>query len=147
MSREQYCDRSPAAPQRGAIALLALLILLAASLTLTTGLSLRGITNLQSVSTLREGEEAFSGADGCVMEALRRLRDNSAYQGGTWTLGWVRCLVTVTDEGGGQRTIRAAATVGRSTRRIRAVAQVGSVVLSGRTVRSLSLSVWEETTD
>lgn len=144
MSRALYCDRC-ATSEQGAIALLTVLILMAGSLAIVTGLSLRGIGNLQAVDTHRRGEETFPGTEGCVAEALRRLRDNAGYAGGTLSVGTTTCTVTVTDDGGGQRTIRSAATLGTTTRHIRAVAQVGTVVLSGRTVGTLTLTSWEET--
>lgn len=131
----------------GAIALLAILILMAGALIVTTGLSLRGIGNLQAANILRRGAETAPGADGCVAEALRRLRDASSYQGGTLSIGATTCTVTVTDDGGGQRTIRATATLQNASRHVRAVARVGTTVLSGRTVSTLTLTAWDETTD
>ncbi|TSC64428.1 MAG: Uncharacterized protein G01um1014106_123 [Parcubacteria group bacterium Gr01-1014_106] len=137
--------RSP--QSEGAIALLAMVILMAATLAITAGLSLRGLTQLTTVDTVHRGEEAFAGADGCVAEALRRLRDNSAYAGGTVLIGNTSCTTTVTDTGGGQRTIQSAAIQGSITRHIRAVVQLGTVILSGRTVNTRTLTSWEETTE
>lgn len=130
----------------GAIALLSLLILMGASLVIVTGLSLRGLTNLEAADITHRGEEAFGGADGCVTEALRRLRDNSAYAGGTVTIGNTVCTITVTDNGGGQRTIQASATRGAVTRHVRAIAQLSTVTLSGRAINVWTLTSWEETT-
>lgn len=142
MPSEQSCDK-----QQGAIALLTVLILMAASLVIIAGLSLRGIHSLTAVDIFRRGEEVGGGADGCAEEALRRLRDNAGYTGGTVTLGGTACTISVTDDGGGQRTIRVAGTRADVTRHLRVLAQVGTVVLSGRTVGTLTLTSWEETTD
>lgn len=131
--------------EEGAIALLAMLILMAAALVITAGLSLRGLGNLQAVDLSHRGEEVFGGADGCVAEALRRLRDDSSYAGGTVTVGNTFCTITVTDDGGGQRTIRSAAARGTITRHVRALVQLGTVVLSGRTINTRILTLWEET--
>lgn len=131
----------------GAVALLSLLILMGASLVIVTGLSLRGLTNLEAADIAHRGEEAFGGADGCVTEALRRLRDDSAYAGGTVTIGNTVCTMTVTDDGGGQRTIRASATRGAVTRHVRAIAQLSTVTLSGRAINVWALTSWEETTE
>lgn len=130
--------------ERGAVALLAMLILMAAALTITAGLSLRGLGNLQAVDVSHRGEETFVGADGCVNETLLRLRNDSAYRGVTMTIV-VPCVTTVTDNGGGQRTIHSVGTQQNITRHVRAIAQLGTVVLSGRTVNTRSVTLWEET--
>lgn len=129
----------------GAIALLAMLILMAAALTITAGLSLRGLGNLQAVDASHRGEESFNGADACVSEALRRLRDSGAYAGGTVLVGNTTCTVTVTDDGGGQRTIHSAATRDATTRHVRAIVRLGTTVLSGRTINTRTVTWWEET--
>lgn len=147
MSRELSSGSASVVPERGAIALLTILILMAASLVMVSGLSLRGIHGLTIGDTYRRGDEAGGAADGCVDEALRRLRDSASYAGGAVTIGSTTCALTVTDGGGGQRIIHAAATRDSITRHVRAVAQVSSVVLSGRTVGSLTLTTWEETTE
>lgn len=131
----------------GAIALMAVLILMAAALVIATGLALRGIGSLQAVDATRQGEEAFAGADACLAEGLVRLRNDSAYTGGTLSVGSATCTVSVTDDGGGQRTLRTSGVRRQSTRRVQGTAQVGSVVLSGRTVGTLSLTSWQETTE
>lgn len=131
----------------GAIALLGLLILMGAALIIVTGLSLRGLTNLEAADIAHRGEEAFGGADGCVTEALRRLRDDDTYAGGTVTIGNTVCTMTVTDDGGGQRTIQTSATRGAVTRHVRAIAQMSTITLSGRTITVWALTSWEETTE
>ncbi|MDP3685771.1 MAG: hypothetical protein Q8R32_02990 [bacterium] len=137
-------SQSRSQSERGAIALLAMLILMAAALTIAAGLSLRGLGNLQAVDVSHRGEEAFDGADGCVTEALRRLRDNGSYTGGAVTIGNTACTVTVADDGGGQRTIHSAATRDTITRHVRVIMRLGTIVLSGRTVGTREVTLWEE---
>lgn len=144
----------PGPPQRtlgrrpgreGAAALLAILVLMAAALVIVTGLSLRGIGQLQSADVSRRGAADFAGTEACIAEALRQLRDQDAYAGGTLSVGTTTCTVTVTDDGGGQRTIRATGITGAVVRHVRAVATVGSTLISGRSIRTLTLVSWQET--
>lgn len=128
----------------GAAALLAVLLLMAATLVIVTGLSLRGIGQLQSADVSRRGSMGFAGTEACIAEALRQLRDQDAYAGGTLSVGATTCTVTVTDDGGGQRTIRSTGTNGAVVRHVRAVVTVGSTVISGRTIRTLTLISWQE---
>lgn len=129
----------------GAMALFAILILMAAALVIASGVSLRGITHLRATDLSRRGTEVSGSAEACVAEALRRLRDDAGYLGGTLSVGRTTCTVTVTDDGGGQRTMRAAGTRDQVTRHVRAVATRGTTVLSGRTIGTLTVTSWEET--
>lgn len=67
----------------GFVALLTIVILGAATLLVAYTAALLGLGELDLGNTSQKGEEAFSVADGCMEEALRRLRINTSYSGGT----------------------------------------------------------------
>lgn len=61
-------------PKAGFAALLAIVIIGAAALIMAYNSSLLGLGELESGYTSQQGAEAFAIADGCLEEALRRLR-------------------------------------------------------------------------
>lgn len=92
---------------RGFAALIVITVIGAAALLIAISSSLLGIGALNEVYIAERGHEAFYAADGCVEEALRRLRLNASYTGGTITFPQLSasCTVTVTDLGFGARRI------------------------------------------
>ena len=91
----------------GFAALLTVVIIGAAVFILAYGAAMLGLGGLESGYTAQRGSEAMSAADGCVEEALRRLRLDPAYTGGSvpFSGGAPPCTVTITDLGAGQRRI------------------------------------------
>ncbi len=73
---------------------------------------------LASVDLLQQGlydteyQQTFLGADGCSEEVLLRLNSDDSYTGGAFTIGSTSCTATVTDAGGGIRTVRVVSTKG-----------------------------------
>lgn len=63
-------------PRSGFAALLAIVVIGAAALIMAYNASLLGLGELESGYTSQRGAEAFAIADGCMEEALRRLRIN-----------------------------------------------------------------------
>ncbi len=63
-------------PRSGFAALLAIVVIGAAALIMAYNSSLLGLGELESGYTSQQGSEAFSLAEGCMDEALRRLRIN-----------------------------------------------------------------------
>ena len=61
-------------PKAGFAALLAIVVIGAAALIMAYNASLLGLGELESGYTSQQGSEAFSLAEGCMDEALRRLR-------------------------------------------------------------------------
>ena len=61
-------------PRSGFAALLAIVVIGAAALIMAYNSSLLGLGELESGYTAQQGSEAFSLAEGCMEEALRRLR-------------------------------------------------------------------------
>lgn len=143
--------KGPLASDRGAVALITVIVLMAAGLALVTGMNLLSFSESSTTTLHVRSNRALYGDDACVEEALYRLYRDSAYTGGTLTVGSVACTVTVTDpfpsDNPDVRNIAAVATEGSLTRRLTATAERGSVTLSGRSITTLTLTTWQESTD
>ena len=90
-----------AQPRSGFAALLVIVTIGAAALIMAYNASLLGLGELESGFTSQQGSEAFSIADGCLEEALRRLRLSPTLSG-TLTppvAGGGSCSVTITAGG------------------------------------------------
>lgn len=83
--------------QSGFAALIAIVAIGAAALLIAYNASLIGLGELESGYTSQQGSKAFSIADGCMDEALRRLRINPALTGPLPILvsGGGSCSVTI----------------------------------------------------
>ncbi len=153
MSHPPFSAESFSGPkdsERGAVALITVIVLMAAGLVIVTGMNLLSFSESSTTVLHVRSNRAFYGDDACVEEALYRLYRSSAYTGGTLAIGPVNCTVTVTDpfpsDNPDVRTIAAVATEGPITRRLNATAQLGSVTLSGRNITTLTLTAWQEST-
>lgn len=93
------------------------IVIAAAFVVLTIGAATRTLTQLDVGVTAATGSAAASAADGCVEEALLQLRRDSAYVGGTATVGDAACTITVNGSGG-SRTVTVTGTVGTATRTV-----------------------------
>ena len=82
--------------QRGAAVLLTVVIVSVAALLMAVGAVRLGLGELDIGYTAGKGGEAFSAADGCVENGLRRLRTNSSYTGENLILSNGSCTITVT---------------------------------------------------
>lgn len=143
--------RASETAERGAVALITVIVLMAAGLALVTGMNLLSFSESSTTVLHARSNRVFYGDDACVEEALYRLYRNSTYTGGTLAVGPVTCTVTVTDpflsDNPDVRNIAVVATEGPLTRRLTATAQLGSVTLSGRAITTLTLSAWQESVD
>jgi len=70
----------------GIAALFTVIVIGSAGLLMAYGAVMLGIGELELGYTASRGAEAFALADGCVDEALERLRVNESYSGGILTL-------------------------------------------------------------
>lgn len=129
----------------GFSALLTVLILGVVSLTLAYSASILGLGEMEQGYTAQKGGEALFVADGCLEEALRRLRLNDGYTGSPdLSVGSNSCTITVTPNGS-QRDIMVS---GRSTeyyKKIRAIATVTGQPPSA--LNTITLDSWEERSD
>lgn len=80
---------------RGAAALLVVVILGMAALLMAVSSSRLSLGEIEMGFNTQKGAEAFAVADGCAEEALGRLRTDDGYRGGSLTLGGGACIITV----------------------------------------------------
>jgi len=133
--------------ERGAVALVTMLVLMATALALITGLTLLGVSEA-SLGTLRSrSSQALFSAEACVEEALLRVARDAGYTGGTLNVGGISCSVTVLDLGFGARRITGEETISTVKRRIQADTQTTTLTLSGRPVQDTTMTAWKELTE
>src|SRR3989338_7442802 len=108
-SKKLQANRLTPEHPAGFSALLTVLIIGVVALTMATSASLLGLGELELGYTYQKSGEAFSVADGCMEEAMRRLRLNANYGVGagviTLTVASNSCTITVEDIGSNQRRI------------------------------------------
>ena len=103
--------------QGGMAALLTIIIIAAATLIMAFNASLLGMGELDLGYSSQKGGEAVSVVSSCAEEAMRRLRSDSSYSGGTLNVGDGSCIINV-ESSGGDRTIYATSTVGSYHKKI-----------------------------
>lgn len=121
--------------KRGVAALLVIVIVSAAVLTMAFSASLLGLGELDMGWTSQKGAEALALTDGCVEEALLRLKLDSGYSGETLNIGSNSCIISVAVLGD-DRTITVSGTVDDFNKKIQATATLNNGVLT--------LNTWQE---
>lgn len=115
--------------RKGFLAMSTVLIVSAVTLSIAIAVSLSGIGEGKTGLLHWQGSNALYLAEGCMEDALLKLRTSASYTGGTITRPEGSCTVTVT--GAGTYTVTVAATNATSTRQIQAVAtRSGKVAIS-----------------
>jgi hypothetical protein len=121
----------------GYIALMAVLIVGAASLAIGLALLTMGADSQRSTLIAQQSAQARSLATACAEEALQEIHDDTTYTGtGNLSLGQGTCSYTVTNTGGSNRTITSSGVVGEVTRKLEIYATIG--------VSSISIISWQE---
>lgn len=103
--------------QKGAAALLTVLIIGASSLVMAYTASQLGWGELEMGYDNYRGKQTLSLAEGCANEALQRLKFDPSYGGDNLSLGSGSCIITVT-ESGNDRSIAVTATAFDYTREL-----------------------------
>ena len=85
----------------------------------------------------QKGGEAFSVADGCMEEALGRMRMNSAYTGDSLNFDNGSCIITVIISGN-NRTVTVTGTVGNYSRKIESTATLTNNIVTINSWQELS---------
>jgi len=85
--------------QRGYIALIAVLIIVVATLAIGLSLNSLSIGETQSGLLIQQSVQSQSIADSCMNEAYQKLRFDSAYGGGSLNIGQGSCIITVIPSG------------------------------------------------
>lgn len=134
-------NRSLINDQRGFATLTTAVIIFFVTLALALSVQFAGIGELQTGFQNNLSSQGFSLADGCLEEAMLRLRRDSAYTGGTLNVGDDSCTIVVTGAGG-TRTITSTATINSVVvREIEAEISI-SATPTGNLV---TITSWEET--
>lgn len=81
---------------QGFMALTSMLIISAISLAIAISISLLGISEAKSTTSLKYGDEASAIAQSCVEEALLRLKLNINYSGGSLNVASGTCNISIT---------------------------------------------------
>jgi len=106
--------------ERGQIALISLLIILAVVLTIGLSVNLLSIGEMKMGFTESESSKTFYSADACIEEALMRLKRDPDYNGGNLNVDNIYCIITITANGN-QRVITSEGIVGNKVRKIEMV--------------------------
>jgi hypothetical protein len=123
--------------QRGYIALLAILVIGAASLAIATALLVTATDSQRFTLVVQQSSQARALAATCVEQALQAMHDNTSFTGtNNLSLGAGSCTYTVTNLGGSSRQIDTSGTVGNVVRRIQVYATIGA--------SSISITSWQE---
>lgn len=125
---------------RGFAALVTVVIIGAATLLMAYNATLLGLGELDMGFTSQRGSEAFSVADGCMEETLRRIRIDTVYGVGSGTINLTvsngSCILDVTDLGGGQRRLVVTGTSGSYNKKLQV-----ELTLTGNVI---SIDSWAE---
>lgn len=121
----------------GYVALLSVLIVSAATVSIGLGLLLIGADTSRATLVDQQSQQAQNLATACGEEALQVMHDNTAFTGsGNLTLGQGTCTYIVTNTGGANRTIDATGTVNSIVRKVKIYATIGA--------SSISITSWQE---
>lgn len=121
----------------GYIALIAVLIIGAASLATSVALLTAGTDSQRAGLASQQSTQARQLAHGCGDEALLQLQSNTNFTGvNNITLGQGTCTYTVTNTGATTRTIDASATLQGVVRKVKIYATIGG--------SSISITSWQE---
>ena len=124
-------------PAEGYIALIAVLIVGAATTAIALTLLMTGVDAQRSGLVEQQTIQARQMANACAEEALQVIHDNTSYTGtGNLTVGANTCSYTVTSTGASTRTITTSATINNVVRRITIYATIGA--------SSISVTSWQE---
>lgn len=126
---------------RGVAALFVVIVIAAAAFMMAYGSALLGIGDLDMGYIQSRGHEAFAYADGCLEEALRQLRYNISYTGGTYQLSNGSCVILVTTAGSTRTISVSGNTGGQYSKHIQVTVTLGGDAVSGTTI---TVTSWQE---
>ena len=130
--------------ESGVAALLTIVIVASATLIIAMSASLLGLGELDLGYTSQKGAEAFSVADGCMEESLRRIRLDTNYGIGAGILNLPvlngSCIIEVVDLGGSQRRITVTGTTDIYNKKIES-----EITISSGNI--LTINTWTEKDD
>jgi hypothetical protein len=107
-------NSGPPAGEAGFTALVVVVVIGAAVLTLALSTALLGVRELEIATTIDRGVATKTFTDGCLDTALLALRLNPLPVNSDFTDSIGRCIITVSDEGAGRRRVIARGIVGEN---------------------------------
>lgn len=122
--------------ERGAAALIVIVVILSVGILLVSTTAFIGVDDLEVGFSQQAGGHALLSAESCAEEAMLRLSRNASYTGGTLAVGESMCTITVTGTPCGSCTIDVASTRDTFTRNVQV-----QVTVSGSAV---DITRWEE---
>ncbi|MDA1334729.1 MAG: hypothetical protein O2794_01775 [bacterium] len=137
-----FRQQSAHSNQSGIIAIVTVLIISAAALVIAFSISLLSIGELQLGFASQQGGEAHSVADGCMEEAMRRLRLDTGYASTHLTTARGSCIITIVPSGSNRTLTVTASTSNNFNKKIEM-----SVTLSSDTRSTITVNSWTEKDD
>jgi hypothetical protein len=126
--------------QDGYVALIAVLIVGAASLAIGLTLLTTGTDSQRAALATQQSMQARSLADACAEEALQQIYTSASFTGSSnLSQGQGSCTFTVTNTGGNNRTIDTTGTVSGVVRKVKVYVTITS--------SSISITSWQEVAD
>jgi hypothetical protein len=124
--------------QSGYVALMAVLIVGAASLAIATALLLTAADSQRATIITQQSAQARNIAAACAEEALQQIHDNTSFTSAGTNMNVTpgSCTYTVTNTGGSNRTITSSATVSGVVRRLQITITIG--------VSNITINTWQE---
>jgi microcompartment protein CcmK/EutM len=123
--------------QEGYIAVLAVIIVGAATMAIALTLLTTGSDAQRSHLITQQSIQARQLAHGCAEEALQKIRESTSFTGtNTITMGAGNCSYTIVSTGASTRTITTTGTVGNVVRKVAVYATINS--------SSVSVTSWQE---
>jgi hypothetical protein len=125
--------------KKGFVALMTIVIVSAAALIIAYSASFLGLGELDMGYVEYRGSEAYYIADGCMEEALERLRLDASYTGSILSMTNGSCIMSVVTGGGISTTTITASTTDSYHKKLESVTAVSGGVVT--------INSWEEKTD
>jgi hypothetical protein len=123
--------------QDGYVAILAILIIGAASVAISLGIMSVGIDNQEIMLTTQQSTQARMVAVSCAEEALQKIHDVTGFTGTVnSTVGTDTCSYSITSTGNNTRRIDASSTIGNVVRKVQVYVTIGT--------SSISITSWQE---
>jgi len=125
----------PRLNQQGYIALIAVLIIVAVTLSIGISLNLLSISETQTGLLKQQSAMSYAIADSCLQEAILQIERDKTYAGANLNVGLGSCTITVVSQAT-DRIITVESNVNNIVRRLEASVDVSAA--------EVSLNYWQE---
>jgi hypothetical protein len=114
--------------EEGVVAMLVVVIICAVALLMSVGAARLGLGEMESGFVAQKSDQTLNAGEGCMEEALERLRKDSSYTGGNLNIYEGSCIITVVANGAA-RTITTSVTAGEYNKKIQVSATLGGAAI------------------